>query len=110
MHWLRCVTTSSDPARPARCLLDQPGVATAVCETRARLVEEGLLGAHAVAVQAIAFDKTPEANWKVTWHQDVMFPFAKPIRAPGFDLVSKKDEVDYARPPREVPEQMLAVA
>jgi ectoine hydroxylase-related dioxygenase (phytanoyl-CoA dioxygenase family) len=92
-----------------RCLLDQAEVATAARAMRGQLVQEGLLAADAVAVQAIAFDKTAEANWKVTWHQDVMFPFAERVRTAGYELPTKKDEVDYARPPRSVLEQMLAV-
>jgi hypothetical protein len=92
-----------------RCLLDDPAVAAVARELRSRLIGIGMLSAGAVAVQAIAFDKTPEANWKVAWHQDVMFPFAAPVCAPGYDLATKKDGVDYARPPRAVLEQMLAV-
>ena len=92
-----------------RCLLDEPLVAAVARELRGRLVELGVLSAEAVAIQAIAFDKTPETNWKVTWHQDVMFPFAQAVRSAGYDLATKKDGVDYARPPRAVLEQMLAV-
>ena len=92
-----------------RCLLDEPRVAAVARQMRAQLVESGVLSAAAVAIQAIAFDKTAEANWKVTWHQDVMFPFAQRVRADGYDLATKKDGVDYARPPRAVLEQMLAV-
>jgi ectoine hydroxylase-related dioxygenase (phytanoyl-CoA dioxygenase family) len=86
-----------------------PEVAVAARKIRAELTRQGVLAGSAVAVQAIAFDKTPEANWKVTWHQDVMFPFASAVRAPGYDLATKKDGGDYARPPRAVLEGMLAV-
>lgn len=75
----------------------------------AELREAGVPPAGSVAVQAIAFDKTPSANWKVTWHQDVMFPFAAPVSHPDFDVPSVKDGVPFARPPREVLEEMLAV-
>jgi hypothetical protein len=92
-----------------RCLLDVPEVAGTARSTRAELIREGVLATHAMAVQAIAFDKTAQTNWKVTWHQDVMFPFAAPVRAAGYELATKKDGVDYARPPRIVLEQMLAV-
>jgi ectoine hydroxylase-related dioxygenase (phytanoyl-CoA dioxygenase family) len=92
-----------------RCLLDVPEVTVAARNIRVELIRRGVVAAHAVAVQAIAFDKTPEANWKVTWHQDVMFPFASAVRAPGYDLPTKKDGVDYARPPRAILEAMLAV-
>jgi ectoine hydroxylase-related dioxygenase (phytanoyl-CoA dioxygenase family) len=92
-----------------RCLLDRPEVATAARVMRGHLVKEDLLSLDAVAVQAIAFDKTVEANWKVTWHQDVMFPFAERVRTAGYELPSKKDDTNYARPPRSVLEQMLTV-
>lgn len=92
-----------------RCLLDDAGVAAVAREICAQLVRADVLAEHSVAIQAIAFDKTPAANWKVTWHQDVMFPFAQAVRAPGYDLATVKDAVDYARPPRPVLEQMLAV-
>jgi ectoine hydroxylase-related dioxygenase (phytanoyl-CoA dioxygenase family) len=92
-----------------RCLLDYPVVREIVIAVRETLANAGRLPAQAVAIQAIAFDKTPEANWKVTWHQDVMFPFAQPVRAEGFTLPSRKDGVDYARPPRAVLESLLAV-
>lgn len=92
-----------------RCLLDAPHVTAIAREVRTQLLHASVLETRAVAVQAIAFNKTPQANWKVTWHQDVMFPFAERVRSAGYDLATKKDGIDYARPPREVLEQMLAV-
>ena len=32
-----------------------------------------VLGASCAAVRAIVFDKTPTANWKVSWHQDLNY-------------------------------------
>lgn len=92
-----------------RCRLDLPVVRQVAHVLRRELSSAGFLPADAVAIQAIAFDKTPGANWKVTWHQDVMFPFARPVSSPGFDLPSQKDGVDYARPPRDILENLLAV-
>jgi ectoine hydroxylase-related dioxygenase (phytanoyl-CoA dioxygenase family) len=99
----------ADCVAGTRCLLDDPAAVAVARELRSQLIETGVLSADTVAIQAIAFDKTPEANWKVTWHQDVMFPFAQPVTTPGYDLATKKEGVDYARPPRAVLEQMLAV-
>jgi len=92
-----------------RCLLDVPIVQEAATVLKWSLVSSEILPDRAVAIQAIAFDKTESKNWKVTWHQDVMFPFARPVRSCGFDLPSRKDGVDYARPPRSTLEQLLAV-
>ena len=96
-------------AAGTRCLLDLPVVRDAAHALRTELTAAGHLPPDATAIQAIAFDKTPGANWKVTWHQDVMFPFARPVTTPGYDLPSVKDGIDYARPPRAVLENLLAV-
>ena len=92
-----------------RCLLDHPSVRDCALRLKKQLQERGVLGSAAITVQAIAFDKTPAANWKVTWHQDLMFPFARPPSSQGFVLASLKQGVDYARPPLAVLDRMLAV-
>jgi hypothetical protein len=93
----------------SRCLLDLPEVRSAALQLKHELIASGQLSTGAVAIQAIAFDKTPATNWKVAWHQDLMFPFAAAACAPGFDLPTRKAGVDFARPPRTVLEELLAV-
>lgn len=102
-------TAFTEGTAGSRCLLDLPEVRAAALQLKRDLVSSGHLAPSAVAIQAIAFDKTPATNWKVPWHQDLMFPFAGPPSAAGFDLPSRKDGVDFARPPREVLEDLLAV-
>jgi hypothetical protein len=92
-----------------RCLLDLPEVRSAALQLKHELIASGHLPSAAVAIQAIAFDKTPATNWKVAWHQDLMFPFGAAASAPGFDLPTRKDGVDFARPPRAVLEELVAV-
>lgn len=92
-----------------RALLDEPAARDIARHARERLVAAGRLPASAVAIQAIVFDKTATTNWKVTWHQDLMFPFAQAVSAAGYERPSRKAAVDYARPPREVLEALLAV-
>jgi hypothetical protein len=96
-------------AAGTRCLLDHPLVAETARILLRKLAAGFLVSADSVAIQAIAFDKTATTNWKVAWHQDLMFPFARRVTTPGFELPSKKDGVDYAHPPREVLENLLAV-
>ncbi|RYD23017.1 MAG: phytanoyl-CoA dioxygenase [Verrucomicrobiaceae bacterium] len=92
-----------------RCLLDHPAVRDTACLLKEQLVKSGHLSAGAVAIQAIAFDKTAATNWKVAWHQDLMFPFAQRVSSPGFELPCIKQEVHYARPPADVLAGLLAV-
>ena len=102
-------TAFATDAAGTRCLLDIPSVRAAAETMRETLVVRGLLPVGAVAIQAIAFDKNPAANWKVTWHQDLMLPLARSVSDSGYELPSRKAGVDYARPPRAVLETLLAV-
>lgn len=92
----------------ARCLLDHPLVADAARFLLRKLAAASVISADSTAIQAIAFDKTVTTNWKVAWHQDLMFPFAQRAEIPGYDLPTRKDGIDYARPPREILENLLA--
>ena len=92
-----------------RCLLDEAVVRAVAIVLKEELIALGILPQSAVAIQAIAFDKTPDTNWKVAWHQDVMFPFAKAVTSGGYTVATKKGGVDFARPPLAALENMLAV-
>ncbi|MDB6153657.1 MAG: hypothetical protein JWL90_2110 [Chthoniobacteraceae bacterium] len=92
-----------------RCLLDDPIVRDVALKLKGELARASLLSPAAVAVHAIAFDKTAEVNWNVAWHQDLIFPFAHPVSAPGFTVPCVKAGIDFARPPLAVLEEMLAV-
>lgn len=92
-----------------RCLLDHPLVRKTAIHVREHLVTREDLDRRSVAIQAIAFDKTPETNWKVSWHQDLMFPFASKVSSPGYTLACEKDGIPFARPPAAVLADLTAV-
>src|SRR5688500_16968534 len=54
-----------------RNLLDVPAVADLVASPALGEVVLAILGERARAVRGILFDKTPDANWLVPWHQDL---------------------------------------
>lgn len=68
-----------------------------------------VLGPGAFAVRAILFDKTPAANWKVAWHQDLTIAVRRRLDAPGFGPWSVKEGIHHVQPPVEVLEAMLTV-
>lgn len=68
-----------------------------------------VLGDGAFVVRAILFDKTPDANWKVPWHQDVTIAVAERIETEGYGPWSVKDGVMHVRPPADVLERMLVI-
>jgi hypothetical protein len=67
------------------------------------------LVAKARGVRGIYFDKTPEANWSVAWHQDLLIPVRQRIETAGFWPWSVKVGVTHVQPPTSVLEQMLTI-
>ncbi len=67
------------------------------------------LGPNAKPVKAIVFDKTPIANWYVTWHQDLTIAVEKRMELAGFGPWSRKDGVDHVQPPADILENMIAI-
>ena len=43
-----------------------------------------ILGTQGQVVRALLFDKVPEANWHVGWHQDLIIPVRERIEVRGF--------------------------
>ena len=66
-------------------------------------------GGEPWAVRAIWFNKSPEANWLVAWHQDLAIAVRERVEAPGFGGWSVKEGVPHVQPPAEVLERMLTV-
>lgn len=72
-------------------------------------IVEPVLGPAAFVVRGILFDKTPTANWKVAWHQDLTIAVREPQDAPGFGPWSMKAGIPHVQPPTDVLERMLTV-
>lgn len=97
------------PGSPGeRCLLDLEPVKQAAAAIKKLLVLSEILPEQAVAIQAIAFDKSTDSNWKVPWHQDLMFPLSKAPETSGYATPSLKQGIHYARPPAEILGELLA--
>jgi ectoine hydroxylase-related dioxygenase (phytanoyl-CoA dioxygenase family) len=68
-----------------------------------------VLGKNAKLVRGLFFDKPPQANWKVAWHQDLTIAVEKRINLEGFGPWTKKAGVTHVQPPTYVLEGMLAL-
>src|SRR5438045_15905 len=53
-----------------RHLLEHESVLRVLNDKRFAALVTPIIGIQAGAVNATLFDKTPESNWRVTWHQD----------------------------------------
>lgn len=60
-------------------------------------------------VRIIAFDKRPEANWFVPWHQDRTIAVRNKHEAPGFTKWTVKDGAVHVEPPIEILQQMVTL-
>ena len=77
----------------------------------ARLLELAcdVVGGEAVPFRATLFDKSPEANWLVVWHQDTALPIRKWHDAQGWGPWSVKDGVTYAHAPASALSEVLSL-
>lgn len=83
-------------------------LATARAPAVRSLVEEAL-GAEAFVARAILFNKGQDANWKVSWHQDVSIAVAERREIDGFGPWSVKEGIIHVQPPATILERMLTV-
>lgn len=65
------------------------------------------LGGKAFVVRATLFDKTPDANWKVPWHQDLTIAVDVRQELAGYGPWSLKAGVHHVQPPTEVLQRIV---
>jgi ectoine hydroxylase-related dioxygenase (phytanoyl-CoA dioxygenase family) len=93
----------------ARNLLALPPITRLAQTDAVRSLIEPIVGADAIAVRALFFDKTPEANWPVLWHQDLTIAVAARHDLPGWGPWSTKAGVAHVEPPHTLLATMLTI-
>lgn len=68
-----------------------------------------IAGPGARVVRSLIFDKTPDANWLVPWHQDAVIAVAERREVPGYGPWSMKDGEPHCTPPNEVLESLVTI-
>ena len=86
-----------------------PVVAAVARDDRMLALARPALGANAIPFRATLFDKSPESNWLVVWHQDTALPLKQRQEMPGWGPWSVKDSVIYARAPASALNRILAL-
>ena len=66
-----------------------------------------ILGSTPEIVRVIYFDKTPEKNWLVTWHQDKTIAVNKKVKIKNWEVWSIKDDINHVQTPQEVLNSMV---
>lgn len=62
-------------------------------------IATGVLGAACRPVRAILFDKTPETNWSLAWHQDRTICVRQRVNVDGFGPWTVKGGMPHVAPP-----------
>ncbi|MBI1177513.1 phytanoyl-CoA dioxygenase [bacterium] len=66
-------------------------------------------GRAAFPVRALLFDKTPQTNWNVSWHQDLSIAVRERHDVQGFTGWALKQGVWHAQPPAAFLERMITL-
>jgi ectoine hydroxylase-related dioxygenase (phytanoyl-CoA dioxygenase family) len=86
-----------------------PAVRELADDPRIRAIVDPVAGAHAKAIRGIYFDKTPKANWKVAWHQDLTIAVREEKPVAGFAGWSRKAGIVHVQPPTSILEETLTL-
>ncbi len=69
----------------------------------------GKLNRNLFLTKAIYFDKSPEANWYVTWHQDVTINVKDKIETEGFSGWTRKSDEHGVCPPEDILKDTITI-
>jgi len=93
----------------ARHVLRHPAVLRFAHDPRVIGIARDVLACDPVPFRATLFDKSPNANWLVAWHQDTSLPLRDRRAVPGWGPWSVKEGVTYARAPAEALARVVAL-
>ncbi len=83
----------------ARHLMKHDVVADVARDARMLAFARQFVGPSAVPFRATLFDKSPQSNWLVVWHQDTALPLREQRDVPGWGPWSTKAGIVYAHAP-----------
>jgi ectoine hydroxylase-related dioxygenase (phytanoyl-CoA dioxygenase family) len=72
-------------------------------------VAASALGERAKPVRAILFNKSPETNWSLTWHQDRTICVKEKLEVAGFGPWTLKSGMHHVAPPVELLARMVTL-
>jgi len=92
-----------------RHILSHPRVKAIANDARMLRLAQGVLGENAFPFRATLFDKSPDSNWLIAWHQDTALTLVEERETPGWGPWSVKEGIIYAHAPSSALEQILAL-
>jgi ectoine hydroxylase-related dioxygenase (phytanoyl-CoA dioxygenase family) len=92
-----------------RHAIKHPAVAEIANDGRLLNLAKDILGEGTIPFHATLFDKSPDANWLVMWHQDRALPIRERRDVAGWGPWSLKEGVTYAHAPAAALSNILAL-
>ena len=92
-----------------RHLLSHPEIAQVANDPRMLDIAQQVLGESAFPFKATLFDKSPDANWLIVWHQDTALPLRETHETAGWGPWSVKDGITYAHAPASALKKVVAL-
>ena len=90
-------------------MLNFQPISAVASEARLLAIASGWLGAAALPFKATLFDKNPDTNWLVAWHQDTALPMVEQVVQHGWGPWSTKDGIHYAHAPADALRRVIAL-
>jgi ectoine hydroxylase-related dioxygenase (phytanoyl-CoA dioxygenase family) len=92
-----------------RHLLSNKAVAQMANDPRLLGIAQSILGSDAFPFKATLFDKSPDTNWLITWHQDTALPLREKHESAGWGPWSVKESIPYAHAPATALDRVVAL-
>jgi ectoine hydroxylase-related dioxygenase (phytanoyl-CoA dioxygenase family) len=92
-----------------RHLLNVPAISSLALDSQLIAPVREVLGQDAFPFRATFFDKSPESNWLIVWHQDTALPVQARRDLAGWGPWSVKEGIHYAHAPADSLSQVLAL-
>jgi ectoine hydroxylase-related dioxygenase (phytanoyl-CoA dioxygenase family) len=89
--------------------MDHPAVACVASDPRMLLIARRFLDAEPIPFRATLFDKSPQNNWLVVWHQDTALPLRNRCDVSGWGSWSVKAGIIYAHAPAAALSRVIAL-
>ncbi len=86
-----------------------PEVGKLAEDSKVKNLVQLIIGKSAQPVRATFFNKTPDANWKVPWHQDLTIAVKEKRETDGFSAWTLKANIHHVQPPVSILEKMLTI-
>lgn len=90
-------------------LSEIPEIQNALWNDNIKTLIKDLFGEKYFNVKAIYFDKPPQSNWIVAWHQDLTISVSDKIEKEGFTNWTLKQGQPTVQPPRKILENIHTI-